>query len=122
MLGLVGKLVVEEFIEEDLGDDLELVPVVAESGVGADSLEIVDQRFGVGLKLECGHGVELRIRKLELRNLLKHRVRGGDLKVFPDGALLPVGRKAHVRQSIWRKGLQVCLQALWPVAAWLDDL
>ena len=67
MLGLVGKLIVEGFVEEDLGDDLVLVAVVAESGIGADGFEVVDQRFGVGLKLECGHGVESRIRKLELR-------------------------------------------------------
>ena len=57
-----GRIDVEEFIEEDLGDDLELVAVVAESGIGADGLEVVDQRLGVGLKLLGGHFKELGIR------------------------------------------------------------
>ena len=54
---LESELIVEEFIEEDLGDDLELVAVVAESGVGTDGFEVVDQSFGVGLKLLRSHEV-----------------------------------------------------------------
>ena len=43
---LVGELVVEEFVEEDLGDDFELVAIVAEAVAGADGLEIVDEGGG----------------------------------------------------------------------------
>ena len=43
---LVGELVVEELVEEDLGNDLELVAVIAQAVVGADALEVVDQGGG----------------------------------------------------------------------------
>ncbi len=59
-LGLVGKLVVEELVEEDLGDDLELVAIVAEAVVGADGLEVVNEGLGLGFKSAGeGHGWEI---------------------------------------------------------------
>ena len=48
--GLVGELVVEEFVEKDLGDDLELVAIVTEAVVGADGLEVVDELLGFGVE------------------------------------------------------------------------
>jgi hypothetical protein len=39
----MGEFVVKELIEEDLGDDLELVAIVPESVVGTDALEVVDE-------------------------------------------------------------------------------
>jgi hypothetical protein len=50
LLGLVGELVVEEFIEEDLSDDFELVAIVTEAVVGADGLEVVDELLGFGVE------------------------------------------------------------------------
>ena len=45
----------EELVEEDLGDDLVFVAVIAEAVVGTDGLEVVDE--GGGLDLEgAGHG------------------------------------------------------------------
>ena len=52
---LVREFVVEELVEEDLGDDLVFVAVIAEAVVGTDGLEVVDE--GGGLDLEgAGHG------------------------------------------------------------------
>lgn len=51
---LVGEFVVEEFVEEDLGDDFVFVAVIAEAVVGADGFEVIDE--GGGLELEvAGH-------------------------------------------------------------------
>ena len=55
MFGFVGEFVVEEFVEEDLGDDLELVPIIAEAVVGTDALEVVDEGGGLFLKVAGGH-------------------------------------------------------------------
>ena len=49
-LGLKGEFVVEEFVEKDLGDDLEFVAIIAEAVVGADRLEVVDQLPGALFK------------------------------------------------------------------------
>ena len=59
LLGLVGELVVEDFVEKDLGDDLELVAIVTEAVVGADGLEVVDELLGFGVE-EAGHGGGMR--------------------------------------------------------------
>ena len=50
-LGLEGELVVQEFVEEDLGDDLEFVAIVAQAIRGANGLEAVDQLAGALFKL-----------------------------------------------------------------------
>ena len=44
---LIPELVVHEFIQEGLGDDLELIARVAESVGGAHALEAVDELFGL---------------------------------------------------------------------------
>ena len=55
---LVSEFVVEELVEEDLGDDLVFVAVIAEAVVGTDGLEVVDE--GDGLDLEgAGHFEEV---------------------------------------------------------------
>jgi hypothetical protein len=48
---LEGELVVEKLVEKDLGDDLELVAIVAEAVGGADVLEVVDQLPGLFLEI-----------------------------------------------------------------------
>jgi hypothetical protein len=42
LLGLEGELVVQKLVEKNLGNDLELVAVVAEAVGGADIFEAVD--------------------------------------------------------------------------------
>jgi hypothetical protein len=53
---LMGEFVVEELVEEDLGDDLVFVAVIAEAVVGADGLEVVDEGDGLDLEVAGGHG------------------------------------------------------------------
>ena len=52
----MGEFVVEELVEEYLGDDFELVAVVAKAVVGADAFEIVDEGGGLFLEVAGGHG------------------------------------------------------------------
>ena len=52
----MGEFVVEELVEENLGDDLELVAVVAEAVVGTDAFEVVDEGDGLFLEVAGGHG------------------------------------------------------------------
>ncbi len=40
----MGELVVEKLVEEDLSNDLELIPVVSQAVVGADAFKVVDER------------------------------------------------------------------------------
>ena len=58
-LDVVGEFVVEEFVEEDLGDDFVFIAVIAETVVGADAFEVVDEGFGLALEVEGGHAVRV---------------------------------------------------------------
>jgi hypothetical protein len=51
----MSEFVVEELVEEDLGDDLELVAIVAEAVVGTDAFEVVAESDGFFLEV-AGHG------------------------------------------------------------------
>ena len=50
-LGLECELVVEEFVEKNLGDDLEFVAIIAQAIRGANGLEAVDEFAGALFKL-----------------------------------------------------------------------
>lgn len=51
----MGEFVVEEFVEEDLGDDLELVAIIAQAVLRTDAFEVVDEGDGLFLEV-AGHG------------------------------------------------------------------
>lgn len=51
----INELVVHEFIEKHLGDDLEFVAVVSQSVSGTNAFEVVNERFGLRSKILCCH-------------------------------------------------------------------
>ena len=56
-LHLVGEFVIEELVEEDLGDDLELVPIVPQAVACANGFEVVDEGGGLCFKFLGCHAV-----------------------------------------------------------------
>ena len=56
-LHLVGEFVIKELVEEYLGDDLELVPIVPKAVAGADCLEVVDEGCGFFFEFLGCHAV-----------------------------------------------------------------
>jgi hypothetical protein len=62
----VGEFVVEELVEENLGDNFELVAVVAEAVVSADAFEVVDEGDGLLLEVAGGHGWKKAERKRKI--------------------------------------------------------
>jgi hypothetical protein len=53
----VGEFVIEELVEEDLGDDLELVPIVPQAVAGANGFEVVDEGGGFFFEFLGCHAV-----------------------------------------------------------------
>ena len=51
LLHFIAKLVVHELVQKRLGNDLEFIPIIAQSIIGADAFEVVDQLFGLCCKI-----------------------------------------------------------------------
>lgn len=62
LFDLVNELVIQELVQKHLGDDFELITIIAQAVVSADAFQVVDQGFGLLLKLLClGHSVKIKL-------------------------------------------------------------